>query len=1280
MQNIFSSIFNYFNRNKTVLYVLFFITLAAFIFFASRVKFIEDVYAIIPKDKKTEKLSQVFQNSKFSDKLAIMISLKDVSAVNPDSLITYADALAAKLQQKASHYIKALRYKVEDDFTLQLFETIQQHLPVFLDKRDYQKIDTLIHPEKLKITLQNDLQLLNSPAAFAIKNIIANDPSGISFIALKKLQQLQVDDNFELYDSHIVTKDHKTAVMFITPAFAAGNTGENKKFFEEIDKSITSLSNSEFSQIKAQYFGGSVVSEGNAAQLRKDTLLTQSITIIFLIFFIAFYFRKKRAPLLILLPVVYGAAFSLAAIYFIKGSISVIALGTGSIVLGIAVSYSLHVFNHYRHTGNIKDVIRDLSFPLTIGSFTTIFGFFSLQFAASDILKDLGLFAGFSLIGAALCSLIFLPHFLGKPENTAFSRESLVDKVASVNLHTNKWLVAIIFLLTVVFFFFAKNVQFEPDMTHLNFMSENLRAAEKKLNSISGSSLKSIYLVTEGKTLDEALAKSEDLQNNIEDLKSKNLISTSSGVSALFMSDSLQNNRIAYWNNYWDTEKKQKLIADIKTIGATKSFNQNAFDNFKELLNRSFTPVDKESLKEIRKNYLDDYITEKPDQSSIVTLLKIPEQHKQQVIKALENEPAATVLDRQYLTARLTEMVNNDFNNIAWIVSILVAVVLLLTYGRFELMLISFVPMLMSWVWILGIMAIADIKFNIVNIIISALIFGLGDDYSLFVMDGLLNDYKTGRKNLASYKSSILLSAITTIAGLGVLIFARHPALQSIAFISVTGILCVVIMSQILIPFFFNLVIKSRIRKGFHPWTILSWPHSVISFSYFGFVSILLTIIGFFVVKLNLFGRKKGKEIYHYLLSKFSASVMYLMSPLKKNIINPHKENFEKPAVVIANHQSSLDILMMAMLNPKLILLTNKWVWNSLLFGWAIKMADFYPVANGIENSIDLLKTQTDKGYSIVVFPEGTRSSKSPMKRFHKGAFYLADKLNLDIVPVVLHGLGYTMTKGDLLLKNGDLSAKYLPRIKAQDASWGSNYQDRTKSISKYFKQEHDALRKELEQPKYFKEHLFFNYIYKGPVLEWYLKIKLRLEKYYQQFHELLPVEGKILDLGCGYGFMSYMLYWSSLEKRKITGVDYDEEKIATANHCFCKTGDVNFIHADITKFEFEKYDAITVMDVLHYLKPEQQVVIIERAIEALLPGGILIIRDGDKDLKEKHKGTKLTELFSTKIFSFNKTKHELYFLSGKIIQELAMQHGLAFERIDETKFTSNIIWVMRKK
>ncbi|WP_300604293.1 trifunctional MMPL family transporter/lysophospholipid acyltransferase/class I SAM-dependent methyltransferase [Niabella sp.] len=1278
MQKTFLTIYQYFLTRKPLLYILFLCTFGLFLLLASRIRFIEDVYAIIPKDEKTEKVAEVFSNSKFADKLAIMVSLKDTVQTAPDSLVVYGDALGASLEQSAAPYIKNIRYRIDDDFTLELFQTIQEHLPVFLSERDYAKIDTLIQPAVLKTTLENDIKLLSSPGSFAINDVIDRDPSGISFIALKKLQELQVDDNFELYDNHIITKDQKTLLLFITPNFTAGNTGKNKLLFEALNRSIDSVGTM-YPKVQALYFGGALVSEGNATQLKKDTQLTLSITILFLVFFISIYFKKKRAPVLILVPVAYGAAFALGFIALFKGSISIIALGTGSIVLGIVVNYSLHVFNHYRHTGDMRQVIKDLSFPLTIGSFTTIAGFLTLQFATSDMLKDLGLFAGLSLIGAVLCSLIFLPHFIGNTASTPAREHSWIDRIAAIRLESNKWLVGLIVLLTIVFSFFAGKVQFEPDMMQLNYMSAELKQAEQKLNRISGAALKSVYLVTEGRNLDEALVKSERLHVRIEQLRAAGKISSAGGVSSLFMSDSLQQARIARWNAYWTAGKKDQLLLDIKNQGTALGFKTEAFQNFGQLLHTSFAPLEPAQLSGIRKSYLDDYIAETPGRASVVTLLKTPQAFRQAVTDSLESGSDATILDRQYLTSRLTQMVNQDFNRIAWIVSILVAVVLFLTFGRIELMLMAFIPMFISWVWILGIMGMAGIKFNIVNIIVSTLIFGLGDDYSLFVMDGLLSEYRTGRKLLGSYKSSILISAITTIAGLGVLIFAKHPALRSIAFISVTGIVCVVLMAQVLIPFFFALLIKNRIKKQFHPWTLWSWHRSSFSFLYFTSTSVLLTIVGFFLVRLNPFNKAKGKYIYHVLLSKFCMSVLYIMGNFRKKINNPLNETFKTPAVVIANHQSFLDILKMAMLNPRLILLTNRWVWKSPVFGWAIRMADFYPVANGIENSVPLLKTLVDKGYSIVVFPEGTRSPRPPMKRFHKGAFYLAEKLQLDIVPVLLHGLGYTMTKGDYLLKNGPITAQYLPRIKADNASWGTNYQERTKSVSKYFREQHAHLTRELEQPNYFKEQLFFNYIYKGPVLEWYLKVKLRLENYYQQFHKLMPAQGRILDLGCGYGFLCYILYWSSQEKRQITGVDYDEEKIETAHHCFSRTDDVHFMHADISQFVFEQYDGIVISDVLHYLQPEQQVAVIERAIHSLLPGGTLVIRDGDKDLKEKHKGTKLTEFFSTKVFSFNKTINELHFLSGQMISDLAGKHGLSFERIDHTKYTSNVIWVLRK-
>lgn len=542
-----------------MLYTCFIAFIVISAFFAQRLKLEEDISRILPKDPKVEKLNEVFQHSKFMDKLVMMISLKDTNAVSPDSLILFSDSFVEKLSSKLAPYIKKINYRVDDDMTAVLFDAVNEHLPIYLTPNDYNTIDSLIKPETLSGTLAHNLQILTSPTGFALKSIIANDPAGISFIALKKLQQLQYDENFELYDNCVLTKDQKNLLFFITPVYPPNNTGKNQVLLNGLDSLITDQTVNAHNDIDVAYFGATAVSAGNAVQLGKDTWLTQGVTIIFLIVFIGFYFKRKSAPIVIMLPVVAGALFALAAVYLVRGSISVIAVGTGSVILGIAVNYSLHVFNHYRHTDDIKKVIADLAFPLTLGSATTIGGFFCLGFAESDMLKDLGLFAGFSLIGAALSSLIFLPHFIrkSKAKHVNEHTHSWIDRLAALRPEHNKYIIAAISLLTIIFAFTAQKVGFETDLNNMNYMPDKLKQAEKKLNAINQAATQSVYIVAEGKNLEEALLNSEKVQEDIETLKEKSIVSKYSGVSSLIMSETLQQERIQRWNNYWTKNKKK---------------------------------------------------------------------------------------------------------------------------------------------------------------------------------------------------------------------------------------------------------------------------------------------------------------------------------------------------------------------------------------------------------------------------------------------------------------------------------------------------------------------------------------------------------------------------------------------------------------------------------------------------------------------------------------------------------------------------------------------------
>jgi 2-polyprenyl-3-methyl-5-hydroxy-6-metoxy-1,4-benzoquinol methylase len=216
-----------------------------------------------------------------------------------------------------------------------------------------------------------------------------------------------------------------------------------------------------------------------------------------------------------------------------------------------------------------------------------------------------------------------------------------------------------------------------------------------------------------------------------------------------------------------------------------------------------------------------------------------------------------------------------------------------------------------------------------------------------------------------------------------------------------------------------------------------------------------------------------------------------------------------------------------------------------------------------------------------------------------------------------------------------------------------------------------------LEAPDRMKYNLINRYLFRGPVIEWYLRIKLRLEKNYNLIHEIVPREGNITDIGCGYGFMSVMLALTS-DRRIITGIDYDEDKIITAQNCTEDLSNIRFISEDISDKQLPVSDVFLLMDVLHYMTEEKQIRLIKNCFASLNENGMIIVRDADADLKRRTTGTKITEFFSTRI-GFNKTRDKLSFVSGKLIRNLAIENGFQVKVIDNTKLTSNLIYIISK-
>lgn len=650
---------------------------------------------------------------------------------------------------------------------------------------------------------------------------------------------------------------------------------------------------------------------------------------------------------------------------------------------------------------------------------------------------------------------------------------------------------------------------------------------------------------------------------------------------------------------------------------------------------------------------------------------------KHEVYAAFSATDDIVAADRAFYAGKMARSVNRNFYLILSISSILVTAALFLCYGRIELTLMSLLPMAVGWVIILGLMAMLGIEFNIVTIILSTFIFGIGDDFSIFIMDGLLSEYKTGRRMLDTHKTAIFFSAFTVVVGLGALIFARHPALHSLALISLFGIVAVVLVSYTVQPVLFRMLVSSQTEKGGAPYTLGSLINTLYAFGLFVTGCQLLQALIFTLWPLPM-ARRRKQRIVQWSIHHMTRGFLRAMVTTKTIRLNDTGETFAEPAVVIANHQSFIDILVLLSICPKAVMVTNGWVWRSPVFGRIVRYLGFYHAADGYERLAPALAQKVAEGYSVIVFPEGTRSADGRIKRFHKGAFYLAAELGLDILPICLYGNGMISSKRQpIYIKHGLVVSRILPRTACGDPA---DYSAQAKSACRQMRREYRKLYETYNRPcnPYFRDMLIKSYTYKGPVLEWYMRVKIRLEKCYTLFDRIVPREGTVVDLGCGYGPLSYMLAMLS-DRRRIVGVDYDAEKIETARHSFLRRPETEFVHADLRTAELPEADAFLLLDVLHYMQPEEQRGLIERCAARLKAGGRIIIRDGDAGKAERHKTTAMTEVWSTKIVGFNKTDGELHFTSTPELQQTARRLGLEIHAAHTDAHTSNTVYILTR-
>ncbi|MBF4464769.1 1-acyl-sn-glycerol-3-phosphate acyltransferase [Flavobacterium sp. LC2016-12] len=1177
MHHYFYAIHMFVNRRKSLSVALAVLMLFVFGFFASQIKFEEDITKLIPTNDKADVTAKVLKQLNFADKITVIFKLEKNGS--DEDLKEMATAFSDSVSKSCKPYVTGIQGKIDEENIQETIDFVYGNLPLFLENKDYEAIQNKLQKDSIAATVQGNYKSIISPSGFITKNFILQDPLGISFIALKKLQQLNIGDDFTLDNGFVMTKDKKKLLLFITSNLPSSETEKNTIFAAKL-KSIQENLNQKFkSKTSISYFGSALIAVANANQIKSDIVLTTTIAMITLMLILILFYRKILIPLIIFLPTVFGALFAVAFLYFVKEQISAISLGIGSVLLGITIDYSLHILTHYKHNSDIKTLYKDITMPVIMSSSTTAVAFLCLLFVKSDALNDLGIFAAVIVMASAFFSLLIVPHLYKPKENNFEHKKNVIDKLAHFSFHNNKILIGFCVLITIVCFFTYNNVGFNNDLSQLNFVPKEIKAAEKELEESTSLTSKTIYVASYGKSMEEVLQNNSQLFSDLSKEKQQNKILNFSSVGGIMLSQKEQQQKINQWNSFWDANKKQLLKSQLITEGSKLGFKPTTYSNFYDHLDFNFKPISAQEYLKIQALQLKEFVTEKNGFYTISTLVKVTPEQRDGFVKSASAKNNLIAIDRQQMNETFFSTLKTDFNSLVNYSFVAVILILFFFFRRIELVIVSCIPIALTGIVTAGIMGIFGIQMNIFSMIVCTLIFGHGVDFSIFMTSALQKEYSTGKNEIAIYRTSIILAVITTILGIGAMIFAKHPALRSISSVSLIGVFAALIITFIFYPILFKLFISNRSKKGNPPFVLRTFIHGIISFTYYGLGGILMSLFSITIMPILPIKEKKKMKGFRYVISKFMKSVLYSSPFLRKKVVNKFGENFEKPAIIIANHSSFIDILAMGMLSPKIIFLVNDWVYNSPIFGGTVRKAGFYPVSEGIEGGVEHLRQKVKEGYSLMIFPEGTRSESNQIKRFHKGAFYLAEEFNLDILPVLIHGASEAIPKGDFVIHDSSLTISILERISPDDLSFGKNYVERTKQLSSYFKTEFAKIRQELEGPEYFKKMILHSYDYKEIEIINSVKnnLKTHLEIYYR-LNRHLSAKAKILHLANDYGQLDVLLTLQE-PQRKIHSYIADEEKSLVAkNNYFLKKRKISYLE-NLENVSENQFDAVLISD-----------------------------------------------------------------------------------------------------
>jgi predicted exporter/SAM-dependent methyltransferase len=751
-----------------------------------RLVFDFDLVASLPQDDPIlADARRIIANHPIQDRIVIDIGLPRADL---DALIRAAATIEERL--RASGLFTRVGLEQEQRLIPELFQAVTGHLPVLLSAGEMEdKIRPLLAPAQVRAALSEHIAQLGRMDSIGQATMIAQDPLNFRNLILSRLSHVAPTRNAQVYRGRPVSADGKHLLIIADPLGSGADTAFARKVTALIDEIGAELKREGQGTVTLTPAGTYRAALDNEVSMKQGTERAVLFSTVAIILLLLVAFPRPLIGLLALLPSVVGTMLGLFVYSLFHPSITMMAVGFGSAIISFTVDYGIAylLFLDRSHQTYGLEATKEVWSLGLLAMLTTAVSFAFLTFSGFAALAQIGEFTALGVLFTYIFVHVIYPViFPVMPPAAGKSRlpvQAIADHLASARGRA-KLYTALGLALTLLFF--AKPV-FHVDLHAMNSVSRESLAAEKLMGEVWGNLFNRIYVMAEGRDIQELQRKGDRLAALLEEDVGNGTLAAAFVPSQIFPGEERARRNFAAWRVFWHQERVSALRETFAQASKELGFAQNAFSPFFKLVEAS-----EMSVSEVPTAFHGLLgIAESRDRSGwlqVSTLTPGPAYRGGVFYEKLRAGGLVRMFDPGLFGQRLADALLSAFIRMVLIVGAMTLAVAFLYLLDWQLTLLGLIPTVFALVCTLGTLNLLGQPLGIPAIMVAVVVIGMGSDYALYLVRSHQRYMDEDHPSMGLIRLSVFLSFATTFMGFGVLALSDHALLKSAGIALTLGI------------------------------------------------------------------------------------------------------------------------------------------------------------------------------------------------------------------------------------------------------------------------------------------------------------------------------------------------------------------------------------------------------------------------------------------------------------------------------------------------------------